>query len=72
MSPFLLSLTAVVSVSLLSFLGILFFLFEESQVRKSLLYFVSLSTGALLGDVFIHMIPELAETGKMEPLRART
>ncbi len=56
------TLSAVVLTSLLSFLGIFFFLFEESTIRKSLLYFVSVSTGALLGDVFIHIIPELAET----------
>lgn len=56
------TLSAVVLTSLLSFLGIFFFLFEESTIRKLLLYFVSLSTGALLGDVFIHIIPDLAES----------
>jgi zinc and cadmium transporter len=61
LSPFLLSFISVVAVSLLSFLGILFFLFEEKNIRKSLLFFVSLSTGALLGDVFIHMIPDMAK-----------
>lgn len=55
------TLSAVVGISLLSFLGIFLFLFEEGTIRKLLLYFVSLSTGALLGDVFIHIIPELAE-----------
>jgi zinc and cadmium transporter len=60
-SPFLFAFLSVLGVSLLSFLGVLFFLFEESDVRRSLLYFVSLSTGALLGDVFMHMIPEMAE-----------
>ncbi len=63
-SPFLLSFISVILVSLLSFLGIIFFLFEESDVRKYLLYFVSISTGALLGDVFIHMIPEMAENAE--------
>ncbi len=58
------TLSAVVLVSLLSFVGIFFFLFEENTIRKSLLYFVSISTGALLGDVFIHIIPELAETSE--------
>ncbi len=55
------SLGSVVGISLLSFLGIVFFLFDEALIRKSLLYFVSLSTGALLGDVFIHIVPEMAE-----------
>ena len=56
------TLFAVIGISLLSFLGMFLFLFEENTIRKSLLYFVSISTGALLGDVFIHIIPELAET----------
>ena len=55
------TLSSVISVSALSFLGIFFFLFDESIIRKSLLYFVSISTGALLGDVFLHIIPELSE-----------
>ena len=55
------SLGSVVAVSLISFLGIIFFLFDESIIRKSLLYFVGISTGALLGDVFIHIVPELAQ-----------
>lgn len=55
------TLGSVIVVSLLSFLGIFLFLFEESTMRKSLLYFVGISTGALLGDVFMHIIPEMAE-----------
>lgn len=53
-------LLSVVGVSLLSLLGVAFFLFEESLVARSLLYVVSLSTGAILGDVFIHILPDLA------------
>jgi zinc and cadmium transporter len=56
------TLGSVIGVSLLAFLGILFFLFDDRLVRASLLYFVSLSTGALLGDVFIHIVPDLAAT----------
>ncbi len=62
MTVVLYTLLSVVLISLLSFLGIFFFLFEESTIRKLLLYFVSLSTGALLGDVFIHIIPDLAQS----------
>jgi hypothetical protein len=43
----------VLAVSLLSLLGIVFFLLRESFIERILLYIVSLSTGALLGDVFI-------------------
>ncbi len=55
------SLGSVILVSLLSLLGIAFFLFKESFVKKSLLLFVSFSTGGLLGDVFIHIMPDLAK-----------
>lgn len=60
-SPVLLSLLSVVGVSLLSLLGIVFFIFDTRLVEKALLYVVSFSTGALLGDVFIHILPDLAE-----------
>ncbi len=56
-----LALLSVIGVSLLSLLGILFFLFETSFIERILLYLVSLSTGALLGDVFIHILPDLSE-----------
>lgn len=55
------SLLSVVGVSLLSLLGILFFLIDERFIAKTLLYFVSFSTGALMGDVFIHILPDMAE-----------
>ncbi len=55
------SIVSVVSVSLLSLLGILFFLIDQRFIRKILLYVVSFSTGALLGDVFLHIVPDLAE-----------
>lgn len=58
------SIASVISVSLLSLLGILFFLFDEKFIRKTLLYFVSFSTGALLGDVFLHIVPDLVSAEK--------
>lgn len=59
-SPILLSLIGVLCVSGLSFLGILFFLFDHKHVGKILLPLVGFSTGALLGDVFLHILPDLA------------
>ena len=55
------TLGAVVLVSLLSLVGACVFLCWNKGVKKGLLYFVSFSAGALLGDVFIHIIPEIAE-----------
>ncbi len=57
----LLTLLSVLGVSLLSLLGISLFLVRESLIRKVLLYIVSFSTGSLFGDVFFHILPELAE-----------
>jgi zinc and cadmium transporter len=57
----LISLASVLSVSVLSFLGIFLFLLDKKFIQKILLYVVSFSTGALLGDVFFHMLPDMAE-----------
>ncbi|MBI1813263.1 ZIP family metal transporter [Candidatus Peregrinibacteria bacterium] len=54
------SLLGVVAVSALSLLGIVVFLFDEPLVKRLLLPLVSFSTGGLLGDVFIHIIPDMA------------
>lgn len=56
-----LSLLSVLGVSLLSLLGILFFLFEADLIERTLLYIVSFSTGALMGDVFLHILPDMAK-----------
>src|SRR3989344_2494179 len=60
-SPVILALGSVLLVSVIPLLGIGFFLIREKLLRKSLLLFVSFSTGGLLGDVFLHMIPEMSE-----------
>lgn len=62
MNPaFLPALLSTVGVTLLSLIGIVFFLADERLIGRMLLYLVSFSTGALLGDVFLHMLPEMAE-----------
>lgn len=59
--PLLLSLISVIVVSLVSFVGVLTLSIKDVTLKKVLLYFVGFSAGALLGDVFIHMLPEVAE-----------
>jgi len=56
------TLTAVVIVSLVSFLGVLTLAFKLDVLKKILMYLVSLSAGALLGGAFFHLIPEAAES----------
>lgn len=54
----LLALGSVLLVSLVSLIGILTFFVHERLLKKILIYFVSFSAGALMGDAFIHLLPE--------------
>ena len=64
MINWLLSIGAVLIISLISLIGVMAIWFKDKQLEKILLYLVSFSAGALLGDVFIHLIPEaIEETG---------
>ena len=65
MSTTVIILGSVLAVSLISFVGIGLFAFSESLIRRAMLGFVSFSTGVLLGDVFLHIIPEMAEEGSL-------
>lgn len=59
-STSLLTILSVIGVSLVSLVGVSLFLVRESLIRKMLLYIVSFSTGSLFGDVFFHILPEIA------------
>lgn len=63
MTEFIYGLTAVILVSFVSLIGIGFLSFKDSLLKTILIYFVSFSAGAMLGDVFLHLIPELVEEG---------
>lgn len=56
------ALISVFLISLLSFLGLFLFSIKEERLKKVLIYFISLAAGALFGDVFIHLLPEIART----------
>ncbi len=58
----LLIFLSVIGISLLSLVGVSLFLLRESLIRTLLLYIVSFSTGSLFGDVFYHMLPEIAQS----------
>lgn len=57
------SLLSVVGISLLSLVGIALFLAEERFTKRIVQYLVSFSTGALFGDVFLHIFPEISSEG---------
>jgi len=52
------SLTSVLVVSLLSFIGVLFLAVKKSILQKLLLFLVSFAAGGMLGGAFIHLLPE--------------
>ena len=55
------SFTSVIAVSLISFVGIFGLSLREELLRKYIFVFISVAVGALLGDAFIHLIPEAIE-----------
>lgn len=57
------SLLAVLVVSLISLIGIFSLSIKDSVLNKILPFLISFSGGALLGDTFLHLIPELSEEG---------
>ena len=61
---YLYAFASVLAVSLVSFVGIFFISLEDRILKKYINFFISLAIGALLGDAFIHMIPE-AFSGKI-------
>lgn len=57
------TLGSVIIVSLISLVGIFTLLLRETILKRMLLFLVSFAAGALLGDVFIHLLPQIAENG---------
>jgi zinc and cadmium transporter len=54
-------LVATFAISLIAFVGIFTFLLRQELLNRTLLVLVALSTGALLGGAFLHLIPETIE-----------
>jgi zinc and cadmium transporter len=52
------SLVSVLIVSLISLIGLISLSVKIEKLRKILIYVISFSAGALLGDAFIHLLPE--------------
>ncbi len=52
------AIISVLAVSLISLVGVFAISANETRIRKYVFILVSLAVGALLGDAFIHLIPE--------------
>jgi zinc and cadmium transporter len=61
-SVWALSGAAVLGISLVSLLGALGLVVRPDALRGALLFLISFAAGALLGDAFLHLIPEIAES----------
>ena len=51
-------------VSILSIIGLFFLSFSPSFLKKITLFLVSLSAGTLLGDSFLHLLPEAVSNNR--------
>ncbi|MDR2190527.1 MAG: ZIP family metal transporter [Candidatus Peribacteria bacterium] len=56
------AMLAVLLVSLLAFVGILTLGISTEKLKKMLIYFIAFSAGTLMGDAFLHLLPETVET----------
>ncbi len=57
------TIISVILVSLISIIGILALSIKKNLLNKILILLVSLSAGVMIGDAFIHLIPEAVEDG---------
>lgn len=62
MHPFYSSLIASLIVSCISFVGLFLLFIRINLIKKITLFLVSFAVGGLLGDAFIHLIPESFES----------
>jgi zinc and cadmium transporter len=58
MTAQVLSIISVLAVSLVSLIGLAALSMSEARLRKVASFFISFAVGGLLGDAFIHLIPE--------------
>lgn len=61
MNIFWQSIIATLFISLLSLLGIITLYFKTKQLNRFLFFVIAFAAGSLLGDAFLHLIPEAYE-----------
>lgn len=70
MSIWIYSLISVCIVSLISLVGLFTLSIKENKLKNILIYSISFSAGALFGDVFIHLLPEITKETGLTPIIA--
>ncbi len=61
MTIWIYTLASVIIISLISFVGVFSLSADREKLRKTVVFLVSFSAGALFGDAIIHLIPESFE-----------
>src|SRR3989344_2313200 len=61
LTTYIYAFVSVIIVSFVSLVGVFSLSLKEETVKKYISLFISLAVGALLGDAFIHLIPEAFE-----------
>jgi len=64
------SLISVFVVSLISLVGLFTLSINDNKLKNILIYSISFSAGALFGDVFIHLLPEIVGKTGLTPIIA--
>ncbi|MBL8015014.1 MAG: ZIP family metal transporter [Candidatus Doudnabacteria bacterium] len=59
--PFLASLIATLAVGAVAFFAVFLLTSAQSRLRSLTRYLITLAAGVLIGDVFLHLLPELVE-----------
>ena len=62
------TIISVIIISLVSLVGVLALFLKKEKLEHLLLYLVSFSVGALLGDVFLHILPEITDEYGYSPI----
>jgi zinc and cadmium transporter len=71
MNPILWAFASVIAVGAVSLAGLMTLSLNEARIRSLATLFVSFAAGALLGDTFIHLVPDIfARSGERDALRA--
>ncbi|MSU60591.1 MAG: ZIP family metal transporter [Candidatus Staskawiczbacteria bacterium] len=68
LTTYLFAFLSVFIVSTISLVGVSLLAFKEEFIKKYIFAFISLAVGALLGDAFIHLIPEALESASSPAL----
>lgn len=55
------TLASVIGVSVISLIGIFTLSMKMETLKKAVTFMISFAAGALIGDVFIHLLPEITE-----------